>query len=965
MSAQIRAKFEMFKSNQKKVITVIFRLFTRGFSTVSAREKKSVSIFRASLFLGIASLLAVGSVPAQTVKGKQGITAKSIPPLVALTSPIRSVEGIDEYRLPNGLQVLLVPDDSKPTVTINLTYKVGSRHENYGETGMAHLLEHMLFKGTPKYPAVSAEFSKRGMRANGTTWTDRTNYFASFVSSPQSIDWYMRWLADSMTNSNIAKSDLGSEMTVVRNEMEMGENNNFRVLLQAVLGSAYNWHNYGKSTIGARADVENVDIERLKAFYRKYYQPDNATLIVSGKFDSDQIKKLLGEVFAKIPKAQRVQPLVSTVDPAQDGERSVVVRRSGGAPLIVAGFHIPPAGHPDTAAVMMLEEVLGDAPSGRLHKALVDSKQAVQTFAFGFRWQEPGIHFMGAQLAPNGDIAAARQVLLKTIDDVKTNPIAAEELERVRAKWLKNWELTFTNPEDVGVALSEAIAVGDWRLFFLWRDQVKNVTREQVQKVASSFHVLDNRTVATFVPTDKPERAPTPALFDVSPLVKDYKGGQAIARGEAFEATPSNIDKRTERVRLQPGVELALLPKKTRGEVVTATIRIGVGSIDKLQNLGYVASTAITSVDRGSKNKTRAQISDAFDQLKTEYSFGGSAFGMQIGLTTTRANMPKAIALALEVASTPTYPDEQIEELKGQWITSLRTAEKEPGDIGRNALARHINPHSKGDPRYVATFAEQIDMVQQIKATDLRAFHQRFVGASDVQISIVGDFDVAAVKSAIGQGLTGWTAAEAVVRVPYSNYKTQAAQLKLEVPDKQNAYFALRMPLSMVEGSAEHAAFLVADQIFSAGQNSRLWGRLREKEGLSYGVGSSLDLSAYEPLGLWIVGGIYAPQNLNRFLAGFNEELQKALKDGFTAQEATNAISAILQQRQLNRAQDAVVANSWISRMRRGQTWLESEKFDLLVKSVTAAQATEAFRKHVKPDQIATAVAGDFAKHKQ
>ena len=221
---------------------------------------------------------------------------------------IQSVEGIDEYRLPNGLQVLLVPDTSKPTTTVNLTYRVGSRQENYGETGMAHLLEHMLFKGTPKHPKVWAEFEKRGLAANGSTNADRTNYTASFSANADNLNWYVGWLADSMVNSFIARKDLDTEMTVVRNEMESGENNPERTLYKKTLAVMFDWHNYGKDTIGARADVENVDIPRLQAFYRQYYQPDNATLIVSGSFDTAALLSAVSKSFGVIKKPTRKLP---------------------------------------------------------------------------------------------------------------------------------------------------------------------------------------------------------------------------------------------------------------------------------------------------------------------------------------------------------------------------------------------------------------------------------------------------------------------------------------------------------------------------------------------------------------------------------------------------------------------------------------------------------------------------------
>ncbi len=225
------------------------------------------------------------------------------PPLPAGIEEVTRVEGITEYRLKNGLQLLLVPDDSKPSTTVNVTYRVGSRLESYGETGMAHLLEHLLFKGTPTTRNVWAEFTKRGLRANGSTWYDRTNYFATFAANDDNLRWYLGWQADAMINSFIARADLDTEMTVVRNEMEAGENSPTRVLLQQTMAAMYQWHNYGKATIGARADVENVDIPRLQAFYRNYYQPDNATLIVSGRFDSARVLEIVAQSFGADPAA--------------------------------------------------------------------------------------------------------------------------------------------------------------------------------------------------------------------------------------------------------------------------------------------------------------------------------------------------------------------------------------------------------------------------------------------------------------------------------------------------------------------------------------------------------------------------------------------------------------------------------------------------------------------------------------
>ena len=289
---------------------------------------------------------------------------------------VASVEGITEYRLDNGLRFLLFPDQSKQQITVNITYLVGSRHEGYGETGMAHLLEHLVFKGTPNHPDIPAELTERGAAPNGTTWFDRTNYFETFPATEDNLAWAIELEADRMINSFISADDLESEMTVVRNEWERGENSPSGVLQKRIMSAAFQWHNYGNSTIGARADIENVPIDRLQGFYRKYYQPDNAILIVAGKFNPDRAIELIEEEFGAIPRPDRTGSNqlfeTYTAEPAQDGERTVTLRRVGDVQWAMAAYHVPAGSHEDFAALDVMAYVLSTQPAGRLYKNVVE-----------------------------------------------------------------------------------------------------------------------------------------------------------------------------------------------------------------------------------------------------------------------------------------------------------------------------------------------------------------------------------------------------------------------------------------------------------------------------------------------------------------------------------------------------------------------------------------------------------------
>jgi zinc protease len=228
---------------------------------------------------------------------------------------VASIEGVTEYRLPNGLRVLLLPDPGVDTVTVHIVYLVGSRHEGYGEKGMAHLLEHLLFKGSKRFPDAKEQLTRRGARWNGTTSNDRTTYFETLSATGDNLDWALALEADRMVNSFVRREDLDAEMTVVRNEFEMGENNSGGVLLQRMQQIAFPWHNYGNPVIGERADIERVPIDRLQAFYRTWYQPDNAVLIVGGRFEEAKALGMIARHFGPLPKPKRKLPVFYTEEP--------------------------------------------------------------------------------------------------------------------------------------------------------------------------------------------------------------------------------------------------------------------------------------------------------------------------------------------------------------------------------------------------------------------------------------------------------------------------------------------------------------------------------------------------------------------------------------------------------------------------------------------------------------------------
>ena len=276
-----------------------------------------------------------------------------------------TVEGVSAYRWPNGLRVLLVPDPARDTITVSTTYFVGSRNESYGKTGIAHLLEHLMFDRTQSHPDVSQELAAHGGRSNAETGADSTIYHETVPARAADLQWALHLEADRMVNAVISDDRLGPEVAVVRNELAMDENSPATALRERLFRAAYTWHNYGKGVGGALSDLQNVNAAEVRSFYRTYYRPDNSLVVVAGRIDVPGTLAAIDDSFGGIPRSETPLPKSLTVEPAQEGPRSVQLMRAGDVQLVNVGYHIPSVAHPDFAAIQILADSWGGLPMDR------------------------------------------------------------------------------------------------------------------------------------------------------------------------------------------------------------------------------------------------------------------------------------------------------------------------------------------------------------------------------------------------------------------------------------------------------------------------------------------------------------------------------------------------------------------------------------------------------------------------
>ena len=883
------------------------------------------------------------------------------PVATAPAAPVKvtEVEGITEYRLANGLRVLLFPDQSKPTVTVNMTYLVGSRHENYGETGMAHLLEHMLFKGTKYRGEIGKEFNAHGARFNGSTSLDRTNYYELFQSSDVNLEWALSMEADRMVNSLVARKDLDTEMTVVRNEYERGENSPTGVLIKRLESIAYDWHNYGNSTIGNRSDIENVDIAHLQAFYRMYYQPDNAVLLVAGKFDPAKALALAGKYFGAIPRPTRVLPKLWTVEPTQDGERSFTVRRVGDLEVVMLAYKVPSALLPDVEWLDYAGFALTDTPSGRLHKALVETGKAAQVFAFRMDGVDGSLQIFGAIIKKGEPVEPVQAELIRQVEGLSNAALSAAEMERARVNFANDAERALNDHENIGLRLSEYIALGDWRMFFLSRDRAQQVTSGQVTTAAGKYLRRDNRTVGVFLHDENPQRAEIPVAASAAEILKDYKPKAALAAAEVFDPSPDNIDRRTKKLEIN-GMKVSLLQKKNRGETVFLNMNMPAGDEKSLFGKRSVGALTGAMMMLGTTRYTREQLQDEFTKLKVNGGINGAGGGFE----TTRPNIAAAIRLAAHVLREPSFPQSEFDQLQKLAVTSIESQMSEPSAQGPAAMAQLFNSYPKGDVRYSPTLTEQLEDYKAVTLDQVKSYYKAFYGADRAQIAIVGDFDEAEVVKALTEALGGWRSGTSYTRVTRQFRDVPPAVRSIETPEKENAVFLVRLNVDMNEEDVDYPALYAANYILGggAGFDSRLLQRIRVKEGLSYGVNSSLYVGRFDRAGNWSVQASYAPQNAAKVEAAFRDELAKLLKDGVSAEELVKAKSGIAQRALQSRAQDQGVAGELLSDIDSGRSFAWDKQFEAKVAALTPEQVLAAARKYIDPTKLSFVKAGDFAK---
>jgi zinc protease len=878
------------------------------------------------------------------------VWAASAPGPAPAASP---TAGVQETVLPNGLTVLIKEVRSAPVVSFSVWYRVGSRNEHTGITGVSHLLEHMMFKGTRQYGLgeIARTLFLNGATFNASTYYDWTNYYATIAADR--LELAMRIEADRMVNSRIDKADLDAEMTVVRSELEGGENSPGRLLYQAVVSVAFQAHPYNWPVIGWRSDVENVSRDAIYQYYRAHYGPGNAVAVIVGDVAAADALRLVRQYFGSIKPIPK-PPDVYTVEPPQRGERRVIVRRSGSLPMVLIAWKGPPALHPDTYALDVVQAVLGEGRTSRLYQALVEKGVASRVDAGAPSLRDPFLFYVSATARPGITAEQLETALLEEVERVTSTPITDEELARVQRRAEADFVFQTSSVSAQARQLGYWAMIGDWRYLTTYLDRIRALTPADVQAVARRTFVVDTRTIGHFIPSDG--GAPTaPPPREASARVERPKQGDrpiALPRVRA----PRAPNRQVTRFTLDNGISV-IVQESHVTPTVALRASIPAGTLVEPRDRPGLAGFTAAMLTRGTERRSALAFATALEDVGASLGAGADTLVTTITGQALTRDFDLVLDLFTEMVRQPAFPAADLERLKGEALAGLAQSRTNPDRVAGRAFERAVYP--AGHPFRPETFDESEATIKALTRDDFVAFHRRQYGPDRMIVVVAGDVTPEQVKAALQKRLGDWPRnpeSQPIVPPDLSLQRAPEA-VELTIPDRSQTATVWGHAGGLRRSDPDFYATQVMSLILGGGGlTSRLSTSIRDEQGLAYSVYGYFDASLF-PGPFRVVLGTN-PANAKKALAGLQAEIERIRRGGVTAREVDEAVAYLTGRFPLRLETNGGVAEMLWSMefFNLGADYID--RYADYYRAVSVKQVNEAARVHLHPDRATVVVAG-------
>lgn len=822
--------------------------------------------------------------------------------------------GIEEYKLPsNDLSILLCERHATPVVTVNMVFRVGSRNEAVGYTGSTHFLEHMMFKGTNihdplKQTGLDDVLKKVGGINNATTSYDRTNYYE--LVPKQAINLCLELEADRMRHLLLRESDRKAEMTVVRNELERGEDDPSQLLEMNTFATAFREHPYHHPVIGWRSDVEGVPTERLRQFYNDFYYPNNATLVVIGDFDKEATLKEIENKFGAIAKSPKPFPTVYTKEPPQEGERRFTVSRGKELARVMVAYHTPRGIDRATYPLDILQSVLGgdSRKSSRLYKRLIETGLASDCYAVNYTLKDPGLFIISATVQPGIDPRMVELAIQEEVSKLSEKPITAEELRLARSSISKRFRLSLSDPMGLAQSLTEGIAVGSWKWWASYPRDVQTATAEEALSIAKKIFLDKGKTVGYYLPTDfktdavaiaqiKPTK-PTENLGESNSDNKLTAATLAPTENVAAGARAKTWQERVERFRMPNGMTVLLArvaegadssdSHKIRGTVaVSGKIRAG----DFYSQIGKSAVPDITAelLTYGTKKFSKEQISTQMEEMGVTLDFSNGTFFHEFESEVAAEDLPKLLSLVGSEMRQPKFQQNDLDLVLKLSQASIKEKMTDTGEVAWNSLVRSL--YKPGCVYYSPELSRQMEELSSITLSDIENYHQKYYSPGNTVLAVIGDIDIAAVKKLLEAEFGDWTGESApAIKVDVSGLidrsgaKVSQSKLTTELADKANVDISIGKPVELSLKSKDYLAAMIGNAVLGYDSFACRLAPVRDKLGLTYSISSHITEPHY-PYSPWSIDLSVNPTNVDRSLEVVRKIVADFNKNGVTPKE--------------------------------------------------------------------------------
>lgn len=940
------------------------------------------------------TVLALGSTLSASAQKQVAPTAADATEKNLAAGKPTELNGIKESTLPNGLTVLTKEVHAAPVVYFAVWYKVGSVNEQVGQTGMSHLMEHMMFKGTKsRGPGViSSALQSNGASFNASTWFDRTEYHETLAADR--LELAMQIESDRMTNSLYDEAQHQKEMTVVRSEYEAGENRPSTALSKAVRLTAYQVHPYRWETIGFRSDIENFTRDEMYAYYQNFYAPNNATVVIVGDFDTSKALALVSKYFGAYPARPVAQHFI-TPEPAQEGERRVTVRRAGTTPQVQIVYHIPAFGDPDRYALDVLSTALSGGRTSRFFQDLVQTGLASSAGADYTGLRYPDLFGFDATAQPGHTNAELEKALLAEIEKLQTAPIASDELRRALNQAEAGYIFGNESVSAQGSSLGENAMRGDWRFGETYVANIRKVTPADVQRVAQKYFTARNRTVGDFEPimaspstpntrgtgealqgagqarksvaaSPLPVRAGTRiASSSLAPKI-GRRGHSSVRRSTCPAALAVKTPKPT-RVVLPNGLTVIVQENHATPTVSVSGALLSAGGVfDPPAQHGLAGFTA-AQLSRGTEKRSLLDIARLLEDVGASAGVGGGDEYVSLSGHALTRNFDTILDVLSDELRHPTFPAAELEKARAQSLAGIEQARQDTGTLGSIAFTNALYP--VGHPYHQPTLDEQEAFLKSLTRDDLVSFHQAHYAPDKLILTIVGDVKtqdaVGAVKRYFGDWpKKGGLAAITIPDVPMPEMIKPRPATAIFVPDKAQVDVRYGYPGQIRRSSPDFYAMNVLTTIFGSGLSSRLMMNVRDRLGYVYGIGAS-DSATLGPGPFQVVFGSN-PANVDKAAAEMDRQLALAASGDFTPDEVSRAISYITGSYAVTLATNGAVASQLLGAEIYGLGMDYIQKRNSFYQAVTPAQVNAIAKKYLHPGAgmlvISGTYTGDYSK---